>query len=79
MNPPFAHLTSCLFFLAHALTCDLVLKIAKNRLCEIWDGHSPPSQSSSSPDSGHEHFVVTIHVIHLAREHSVPGVLNRML
>ena len=35
MNPASTYLTNCLFFLAHALTCDLALKLAKNRLREI--------------------------------------------
>ncbi|KAM5531975.1 hypothetical protein V8D89_014375 [Ganoderma adspersum] len=81
MNPPSAHLTNCLFFLARALACDLVLKLAKNSLRAIWDGHSPPSASSltSNSNSGREHFVVAIHAMQFAREHSIPGVLKRML
>lgn len=35
MNPPFAHLTDYLLFLARALACDLALKLAKDRLREI--------------------------------------------
>ncbi|KAM5531969.1 hypothetical protein V8D89_014369 [Ganoderma adspersum] len=81
MNPPSAHLTNCLFFLARALACDLVLKLAKNRLRDIWDGHSPPtvSSSTSNSNSGRAHFVVAIHAMQFAREHSIPGVLKRML
>lgn len=60
--------------------CNLVLNLAKNRLREIWDSHSPPSASpsSSTPNPNREHPIVASHAIHLAREHSVPGVLKRM-
>ena len=78
MNPPSAHLTNRFFFLARALACDLVLTITKNHLREIWDGHSPPSASGPTSNSDREHFVVAIHAVHLACEHSDLGVRKHM-
>lgn len=36
----------CLVRAAHSLSCDAVLKLARKRLCAIWNAEHPPKASS---------------------------------
>ncbi|KAM5539241.1 hypothetical protein V8D89_007114 [Ganoderma adspersum] len=77
--PPSLHLTNCILFLSRALSCDLILKLAKDRLREVWDGDSPPSASSPISNLDSQHFIVAIHANQFARARTVPRVLKRAL
>ncbi|KAL1939489.1 hypothetical protein VTO73DRAFT_9800 [Trametes versicolor] len=40
--------TLCLVCASHSLLCDVVLKLARRRLCAIWDAEHPPKASLGS-------------------------------
>ncbi|PIL30058.1 hypothetical protein GSI_07635 [Ganoderma sinense ZZ0214-1] len=74
-SPPSQQVAIALLFAAHILSCGYVLDLAKKRLCDIWDGRTPPTTDRSdgedrSPDSA-------IRAIKLGRRYGIPGVLKR--
>lgn len=77
---------------AHGLLCDMILKLAKKRLCAIWDAENHPKASprpatkvslAPSPLSA-DSDIKTVHTCHdavfiilFARKYDIPELLNR--
>ena len=75
-NPPSQDLAISLLFAADALSCDLVIDLAKRRLAEIWDGNALPVTAGGSSSEDYT-YPFAIRAIKLARRYSIPGVLRR--
>ncbi|KAI1786270.1 hypothetical protein LXA43DRAFT_73967 [Ganoderma leucocontextum] len=72
-SPSQSHTVS-LLAAAHLLSCDAVLRLAKKRLCELWDSRHVPTKRGPGDIRSYK---TTISTIHLAREYNIPGVLKR--
>ncbi len=88
--PPTQGIALSLVRVAHSLSCDVVLKLARRRLCSIWDAEHPakassrpatkmsPTSSSLSADTAAVHtYHDAVFVILFARKYDIPELLKR--
>ncbi|KAL1936877.1 hypothetical protein VTO73DRAFT_6209 [Trametes versicolor] len=88
--PPTPNVALSLVRAAHSLSCDVVLKLARRRLCAIWDAEHPsrastrpstkmsPALSSLSADTAALHaYHDAVSIILFARQYGLPELLKR--
>lgn len=76
-NPLSQELAISLLSAADILSCGYVLDVAKKRLCEIWDGRTPPTTDHSWADPEDRSSRAAIRALNLGRQYAIPGVLKR--
>lgn len=58
---------------ADTVSCNVVLMLARTRLMRLWDSRVPPTTSDDSRG-----YAEAIHMMFVAREYGIPGVLKRI-
>lgn len=72
-SPPSQVLATSLLYASHTLGCDVVLRLAKTSLCDIWDATRVPNDDGSDARTCHD----AIYIVQLARQFDIKGVLKR--
>ena len=72
-KPPSQTLAISLLHAAHTLACDVICRLAKTTLCDIWEAERPPNHDGSDRHA----FQEAIYIVQLSRLFDIPGVRKR--